>query len=582
MRKVWAAASRPQRHLRRLWLQYGILWTGAVVTGLVAVMYARLIDFGFELFQGMQSRHHWLPLLLTPAMGALCVWLTRKYFPGSEGSGIPQVIASLAEQGEHTSKLARKLLTVRIVVGKIGISFLGIFSGFTIGREGPTVQVGAALMYNMRRFYPRPSAILEKRLILAGAAAGLAAAFNTPLAGIVFAIEELSRSFEQRASGVVITTIIFAGVVALGLTGNYTYFGTITAGVDSAREVIVAVILCGLLMGAAGGCFCWLLLNTQKWIPASLLRLRTERPVVFGALCGLLVAVIGVVAGGATFGSGYVEAKGLLTGQQELSGIYPLAKMASMVGSYLPGTPGGIFAPSLSIGAGFGNLLHMLFGDISLPVLIALAMVGYLAAVTQSPITSFVIVMEMINGHALVISLMATALLASRVSRFFAPPLYEALSERYSHKPHNVVPTPVPTPPTPAVEPASASAPAVVPEVEVPTPQAADSVPGVLQSEEPDVQLAVAAQAEPQVQIPPQAPVASVPESSSSADEKVAPGKPKQKRKRQEARTEQPSAAVVQAAPPARADVAPPAEARPQSPRQARKVYRQGDLFDEM
>ncbi|TWC71463.1 chloride channel protein [Herbaspirillum sp. SJZ099] len=582
MRKVWAAASRPQRHLRRLWLQYGILWTGAVVTGLVAVMYARLIDLGFELFQGMQSRHHWLPLLLTPAMGALCVWLTRKYFPGSEGSGIPQVIASLAEQGEHTSKLAQKLLTVRIVLGKIGISFLGILSGFTIGREGPTVQVGAALMYNMRRFYPRPSAILEKRLILAGAAAGLAAAFNTPLAGIVFAIEELSRSFEQRASGVVITTIIFAGVVALGLTGNYTYFGTITTGVDSAREVIVAVILCGLLMGGAGGCFCWLLLNTPKWIPAPLLHLRTQRPVVFGALCGLLVAVIGVAAGGATFGSGYVEAKGLLTGQQELSGIYPLAKMASMVGSYLPGTPGGIFAPSLSIGAGFGNLLHMLFGDISLPVLIALAMVGYLAAVTQSPITSFVIVMEMINGHALVISLMATALLASRVSRFFAPPLYEALSERYSHKPHNVVPAPAP-----AAEPVSA--PAVVPEAEVPAQQAAGPVSVVLQSEEPDVQLAAAgaaaAQAEPQAQIPSQTPVASASEPSSSADKKVAPGKPTQKRKRQEAKTEQPSAAVVPAAPSARAadaHVAPPEEASPPSPRPSRKVYRQGDLFDEM
>ena len=111
--------------------------------------------------------------------------------------------------------------------------------------------------------------------------------------------------------------------------------------------------------------------------------------------------------------------------------FYPLLKMISMVGSYLPGIPGGIFAPSLSIGAGFGNLLHMVFGHMQLPMLIALAMVGYLAAVTQSPITSFVIVMEMINGHALVISLMATALIASRVSRFFAPPLYEALSERY-------------------------------------------------------------------------------------------------------------------------------------------------------
>jgi len=423
--------SQTWRRLRRLWLQYGILWTGAILVGLVAVMYARLIDFGFAMFKALERGHSWLPLLLTPAMSALCVWLTRRFFSGAEGSGIPQVIASLNEHGELQAQRAPKLLSLKIVAGKIGVSFLGILGGFTIGREGPTVQVGAALMYAMRRFYPRPSVILEKRLILAGAAAGLSAAFNTPLAGIVFAIEELARSFEHRASGVVITTIIFAGVVALGLSGNYTYFGAITAGADGVRQVIVATVVCGLFMGVAGGIFCWLLLNTHRWIPSPLRTMRAERPVLFGALCGLLVAVVGVSVGGATFGSGYTEAKGLLLGQEQLSAFYPVTKMASMIGSYLPGIPGGIFAPSLAIGAGFGNLLHLVFGDTSLPMLIALAMVGYLAGVTQSPITAFVIVMEMINGHALVISLMATSLLASRVSRLFAPPLYDALSERY-------------------------------------------------------------------------------------------------------------------------------------------------------
>ena len=110
------------------------------------------------------------------------------------------------------------------------MSFLAILGGFTIGREGPTVQVGAALMFNLRRLYPRSNALIERQLVLAGAAAGLSAAFNTPLAGIVFAIEELTRSFEARASGVLITAIIIAGVIALGLNGNYTYFGTIQIG----------------------------------------------------------------------------------------------------------------------------------------------------------------------------------------------------------------------------------------------------------------------------------------------------------------------------------------------------------------
>lgn len=145
----------------------------------------------------------------------------------------------------------------------------------------------------------------------------------------------------------------------------------------------------------------------------------------------MFIAVIGVAAGGHTFGSGYAEARGMLEGNSQLGAIYPVLKMASMVGSYLPGAPGGLFAPSLAIGAGIGNALHLLFGGMQLPMLIALGMVGYLAAVTQSPITAFVIVIEMINGHSLVLSLMATALISSQVSKLFAPPLYEALAQKY-------------------------------------------------------------------------------------------------------------------------------------------------------
>jgi H+/Cl- antiporter ClcA len=417
---------------RRLWLHYGVFWLGAIATGLVAVLYAKLIDVGYDAFLRYAALCWWLPLLVTPAIGALGVWLTKRYFPGSEGSGIPQVIATLHDSGA----LAPRLLSIRILLGKILVSFLSILGGFTIGREGPTIHVGAALMFNLRRFYPQRfrairGTALEHRLALAGAAAGLSAAFNAPLAGVVFAIEELTRSFEQRTSGVLITAIIFAGVVSLGLQGNYTYFGTIDVGSHFPDLLAVVVVLIGAVSGVAGGVFCWLLLNTGRWIPSSINAWRGRRPVAFGAMCGLIIAVIGVTTGGHTFGSGYAEARAMLEGRAQLSAAYPVLKMASMVGSYLPGAPGGLFAPSLAIGAGIGNALHLVFGQMPLPMLIALGMVGYLAAVTQSPITAFVIVIEMINGHALVISLMATALISSQVSKLFAPALYEALSKRY-------------------------------------------------------------------------------------------------------------------------------------------------------
>ncbi|RQQ47054.1 chloride channel protein [Burkholderia stagnalis] len=446
------------RRTQRLWRQYGVFWLGAIAVGLTAVLYARLIDWGYDTFRTLRQHAPWLPLFLTPAIAAGSVWLTRRFFRGAEGSGIPQVIATLHAR---PSAFGARLLTLRILLGKVVISWFGILGGFTIGREGPTVQVGAALMFNLRRFYPRSNAQIERQLVLAGAAAGLSAAFNTPLAGIVFAIEELTRSFSARASGVLITAIIIAGVVALGLNGNYTYFGTIDAGPHFPKLLAVAVLVAALVTGIAGGLFAWLLLNTGRWLPPRLLALYRERPIAFAALCGFVIAMVGLVSGGTTFGSGYAEARGLLDGREQLSAFYPFLKMVSMVASYLPGIPGGIFAPSLSIGAGFGNLLHLVFGDMRLPVLIALAMVGYLAAVTQSPITSFVIVMEMINSHALVISLMATALIASRVSRFFAPPLYETLAQRYL------------APPSPADAPAAA-APAAS---GITTPQDADAAP---------------------------------------------------------------------------------------------------------
>ncbi|MDQ7978689.1 chloride channel protein [Paraburkholderia sp. SARCC-3016] len=437
------------RRTKRLWRQYGIFWLGAIAVGLAAVYYARLIDWGYNTFLEQQHERPWLPLFVTPAVAAAAAWLTRRFFRGAEGSGIPQVIATLHTRPAETGA---RLLTLRILFGKVLVSFLGILGGFTIGREGPTVQVGAALMFNLRRFYPRSTAMIERQLVLAGAAAGLSAAFNTPLAGIVFAIEELTRSFEARASGVLITAIIIAGVIALGLNGNYTYFGTIEVGAHFPDTLALAVLLTAVVTGIAGGIFGWLLLNTSRWLPTPLVRLNAERPVAFAALCGLVIAVVGIISGGTTFGSGYAEARGLLDGREQLSMFYPLLKMVSMVGSYLPGIPGGIFAPSLSIGAGFGNVLHTVFHGMQLQMLIALAMVGYMAAVTQSPITSFVIVVEMINGHALVISLMATALISSRVSAFFTPPLYETLARRYM------------TPPSPSAAAGGAAASHDVPE----------------------------------------------------------------------------------------------------------------------
>ncbi len=296
---------------------------------------------------------------------------------------------------------------------------------------GITVQIGASLMYAMRRGYRRSSKHIERQLALAGAAAGLAAAFNTPLAGVVFAIEELTRSFVARNSGTLITAIIFSGVVALGLQGNYLYFGRIQAIGQFHLALVPVVIGASAICGVVGGVFCWLLLNIPRWMPARLVDIRQTQPVWFAFLCGVVIALIGLVSGGTTFGSGYAEARGLLETHQALSPFYAVLKFGALIASYLSGIPGGIFAPSLAIGAGLGNVMSLVTSSIPLPSLAALCMVGYLAAVTQSPITSFVIVMEMIDGHEMVLPLMAVALLSSQVSKALTPSFYHTLAHRF-------------------------------------------------------------------------------------------------------------------------------------------------------
>ena len=419
---------------RRLFLQVGLPWMAALLVGLVSVLYARWSTDAYDVFRDWIAGRSWLAFVLTPGLTVLAVYLTRRWFYGAEGSGIPQVIAAIHAPRDADDTLMRRLFGLRIIFGKLAVSLLGFLGGLTIGREGPTVHIGAAIMAETRRFYPRRSERLERRLLLAGAAAGLSGAFNTPLAGVVFAIEELARNFETRTNGTMITAVVFAGLTSLALAGNYLYFGqlnvTVSLGMAFVLPVVLAAVLCGLL----GAAFNYSLLHWRSWMPERVRNFRGGRPLWYAFASGLLIATVGVATHGQTWGSGYDQARELLHGTAPLSQAFAVTKWVTMVASYLAGVPGGLFSPSLSIGAGIAQWVHAAFAWTPMAAVIALCMTGYLAAVTQSPITSFVIVMEMTNGSAMVIPMMAVALVSSRISALFTPPLYEALAkDKYFH-----------------------------------------------------------------------------------------------------------------------------------------------------
>ncbi|MFF7707960.1 chloride channel protein [Pseudomonas sp. NPDC007930] len=409
------------------------LWAAATLAGLLVVMFARLADLALATFAGISAGRPWLPFVLTPALGMLVVWLTTRYFAGSQGSGIPQVIAATRLAQQH--KPIGHLVSLRIAAGKIGLGCMALLGGFSAGREGPSVQVAASVMHYFHRWLPHARIIRAPDLILAGGAAGIAAAFNTPLAGIAFAVEELGRKLETRTSGVLLSTIILSGMVAIGLQGNYNYFGQLNAQ-DGHWQVVWLVLGAGVGCGLLGGLFSRLLLWPQRRPELALWRWRRARPVWFAGACGLLVALLGWLSGGMSFGSGYGITAQMVNSGADLPWHAALARFLATAVTYFSGIPGGIFAPSLAVGAAVGaNVAHWAgLGSQALPV-VALCMVGFLAAVTQSPITSAIIVMEMIDSHGMVISLLAAALIARAVSSRLGPELYQQLAHGFIKAP---------------------------------------------------------------------------------------------------------------------------------------------------
>ena len=310
----------------------------------------------------------------------------------------------------------------------MALLLLGLLCGASIGREGPTVQVGASIMFAIGRLSPRR----QPGLLLAGASAGVAAAFNTPLAGIVFGIEEMSRSFEARTSGIILGAVIAAGITSLSLQGDYTYFGTTGAVLGGNWQGLLAVPLLGVLGGLLGGGFSRVLILFGAGLPGRTGAIVKRHPVPFAALCGLAVAVCGLLSDGAAFGTGYAQARSLVQGAGTVPDGFGPLKLVATLASSVSGIPGGIFAPSLAVGAGLGGSVAALLPGAPAQALVVLGMVAYFSGVVQAPITAFVIVTEMTNDHALVVPLMLASVIAFATSKLVCPEgVYHALAHNF-------------------------------------------------------------------------------------------------------------------------------------------------------
>ncbi|HEX2898211.1 MAG TPA: chloride channel protein, partial [Bacteroidia bacterium] len=409
MSAFFAKVEKNER-IRHNILQAIPFWSASVLVGLVAVGYAQLFSLAEQLSVALHAAADWSIFIIMPICMVTAWWLVRRFAPGARGSGIPQVIAALELANNKEHDKVPKLLSLRIVLVKIASSLLLILGGAAIGREGPTIQISAAIFRKVNDMLPAwwPK-VSRRNMILTGAAAGLAAAFNTPLGGIVFAVEELSKTHFTRFRTAIFTAVIIAGLAAQAISGPYLYLGYPQIG-QYTLSAFWGVILVAVIGGFAGAATSKAILGIFAWKD----RFRKfSDHVLYILLCAMVMSTMIYFVTDQAMGSGKeIMNSTLFTTEKRVEWYLPLVRIIGPISSFTTGGSGGIFAPGLSAGASIGATVAGWF-DLNGPnsnLLIVAGMVAFLTGITRSPFTSAILVLEMTDRHSLIFHLMAAGM----------------------------------------------------------------------------------------------------------------------------------------------------------------------------
>ncbi len=388
-------------------------WAGSLITGLIAVLYTKIFSLAENSSSYLIHHHSWWMFILTPFCLLSAWWLVRKYATYARGSGIPQVMAAIELANPKHNKKVDRLLNARIIVIKIVSSIMMVLGGAVVGREGPTIQIAGSVFRKINLLLPDWWPKISKRnMIMTGAAAGLAAAFNTPLGGIVFAVEELTKTHISYFKTALFTAVIIAGLTAQAILGPYLYLGYPDVSNLSAY-VFLAVLIVAILSGLMGSVLAKLLVLIMRW--KSRFRFRYQS-LLYIISCALILVMIGLFIDTRIFGSGKeIITHCLFTNDKYYDWYIPFLRMTGSVLSFTTGGSGGVFAPALAAGASTGSVIAGLFSlsDTNSNLLILAGMVGFLTGITRTPFTSAILVLEMTDRHNVIFHLMLAGMIAS-------------------------------------------------------------------------------------------------------------------------------------------------------------------------
>lgn len=416
-------------HSFRLKLVFEGMGVG-IIAGLLIALYRYLLEKAGFFLNSVYQIISLNPVLILPWIALLIavgyiVGLTVKHEPMISGSGIPQV------EGVLLRKL--DMIWWKVILGKFFGGILSIGSGLSLGREGPSVQLGAAVGQGFSKVFKRIK-IEEKYLITSGASAGLAAAFNAPLAGVLFALEEVHKNFSPLVLLSALSSALTADFIASSFFGLKPVFNF--SNLDPLPlKLYFFIILLGIIVGLLGVVFNKVLLKTesiyanQKWLKKEM---RIIIPLLISVFLGILLPQ--VLGGGHELISSLTDENFSL----KVLIIILIIKFLFTMVSYGSGAPGGIFLPLLAIGALIGNvygltLVHFLnFDKTYISSFIILAMAGYFTAVVKSPITGTILITEMTGSFNHLLSLAIISIVAYIVADMLSSnPIYESLLERF-------------------------------------------------------------------------------------------------------------------------------------------------------
>lgn len=394
-----------------------VIFLAAIVVGIAAVLYNKAFLFGDHLASQRFIDNPTIIFLTTPIFFLASAWLCRRFAPNAAGGGPDHVVSALKKLSTHETQNqgVAEYLSFRILVVKVASSLLCIAGGGALGREGPVVQISASIFVLVAQKIKNIVPSFDLRTwIVAGSAAGVAAAFNTPLAGIVFAIEELSQfHFEQKFSGFktkAFFAVIVSGVTAQMITGSYVLFEFPT--MHFSWELTIAVTL--LLISSVCGFTAWLLkiivTTSTRWRNS----IKGKAWYFIPVICGIVVALVSYKAGLHSFGSGtFVIQDSLKSSGTLITYQDSLGRFINIIATTIAGCAGGLLLPALALGAGIGSI-----GSTFLPmedsrIFIATGMAAFLGAMLNAPLTAAVLVLEVTNQRELIFPLFLSTLTAS-------------------------------------------------------------------------------------------------------------------------------------------------------------------------